>query len=271
MTKWILLFAGVIIFYLWFKGKNRAKVSANQDLGDCALQPKRSAPEAMVQCQYCQLHLPKSSALINEERYYCSMGHLNAIDASGWLGSALWRVSPNQDARPEGTNPDLMVIHHISLPPGGFVKGRCTQFVVDFFQNKLDSALDPYFEEIADQTVSSHFLIARSGEIFQLVSTHNRAWHAGLSSFLGREKCNDFSIGVELEGDGNHPFEEIQYLSLATLSGQLQSMYPNLAFAGHSDIAPNRKTDPGISFDWEKFRTKSNISSEKLPFGLHSR
>jgi AmpD protein len=167
--------------------------------------------------------------------------------------------------------PDLLVIHHISLPPGEFMSRQSTSFIVDFFQNQLDATLHPYFQEIANQKVSSHFLIGRSGELFQFVSTQNRAWHAGLSSFFGREKCNDFSIGVELEGDGAHPFEDVQYQALAKLVTQLQAVYPNLQFAGHSDIAPGRKADPGIQFNWQKLQTKADISINKLPFGLHSR
>ena len=148
---------------------------------------------------------------MQEERFYCSAAHRDQLDSRGWIGSALWRPSPNCDARSGGLGVDLVVIHHISLPPSVFVDRRSTQFIVDFFQNKLDSSLHPYFEEIADQKVSSHFLISRSGEVFQFVSTQNKAWHAGVSSFLGREKCNDFSIGIELEGDSDHPFEDIQY------------------------------------------------------------
>jgi AmpD protein len=217
------------------------------------------------------VHLPKSEAIIQEGRFYCSKEHLESLDDRGWLGSAAWRISPNQDIRPEGLEPDLVVFHHISLPPSGFVGRNCTQFIVDFFQNKLDPARHPYFKEIADQKVSSHFLISRRGEVFQFVSTQNKAWHAGLSAFLGREKCNDFSIGVELEGDAERPFEEIQYAALAKLSRQLGSIYPNLQFAGHSDIAPGRKTDPGIQFSWQKFQAKTGVSVKNLPFGLDSR
>lgn len=236
-----------------------------------ASRPNIAEPEAIIQCHSCSVHLPKSEAVAQEDRFYCSTAHLDSLDARGWLGSAAWRLSPNQDARPVGLTPDLMVIHHISLPPGGFVDRSATQFIVDFFQNKLDSSVHPYFEEIADQKVSSHFLISRRGEVFQFVSTQNKAWHAGLSSFLGREKCNDFSIGVELEGDGHHPFEEIQYAVLAKLSTQLMSVFPNLQFAGHSDIAPGRKTDPGTQFNWQKFQAKSAIAIAKLPFGLDPR
>lgn len=271
MIKWFLLFAGAAVFYFWLKGKKQAKLNAEQASQPKAGQAKIADPVVMVQCQYCSVHLPKPEAIAKEDRFYCSHKHLHALDGNGWFGDAHWTVSPNQEARPEGITPDLLVMHHISLPPGGFTDRHCTRFIVDFFQNKLDSSLHPYFAEIADQKVSSHFLIARSGEVFQFVSTQKKAWHAGISSFLGREKCNDFSIGVELEGDGEHPFEEIQYQALATLTTQIQNAYPNLQFAGHSDIAPNRKTDPGRQFNWQKFQSKTGISSEKFPFGLGAR
>ena len=271
MIKWLLLFAGVGVFYLWLKGKKQANLNADEVAKIKAERSKVAEPETIVQCRCCSVHLPKSEAIEQEDRFYCSKDHLNSLDSHGWLGSAAWRVSPNQDDRPEGLTPDLVVIHHISLPPSGFIERSSTQFIVDFFQNKLDASLHPYFEEIADQKVSSHFLISRRGEVFQFVSTQNKAWHAGLSSFLGREKCNDFSIGIELEGDSDHPFEGIQYATLAKLSSQLQAIYPNLQFAGHSDIAPGRKIDPGIQFDWKKFQAQSDLSATKLPFGLEPR
>jgi AmpD protein len=271
LIKWLLLFVGAVLFYFWYKGKKQLKFDQEQAVKVKTKQAAIPDPEVMVQCRYCSVHLPKSEAISQEGRFYCSQKHLNALDEKGWLGSAAWRVSPNQDLRPDGTTPDLLVIHHISLPPSGFVNRHCTGFIVDFFQNKLDTSLHPYFQEIADQKVSSHFLISRGGEVFQFVPTQNRAWHAGLSAFLGREKCNDFSIGVELEGDGAHPFEEIQYEALAKLSAQLRVKYPDLQFAGHSDIAPGRKSDPGAQFNWQKFQTKAAISPEKLPFGLDFR
>jgi AmpD protein len=271
LIKWFLLFVGAFLFYLWWKGKKRTKLNTDQSAKAKATRTQIPESEEIVQCHYCSVHLPKSDAITQEQRFYCSQEHLNSLDAQGWLGSAAWRISPNQDPRPEGLVPDLVVIHHISLPPAGFVKGNSTSFIVDFFQNKLDAAVHPYFEEITDQKVSSHFLISRRGEVLQFVSIQKKAWHAGISSFLGREKCNDFSIGIELEGDGAHPFEENQYLALARLSGQLETSYPNIKFVGHSDIAPGRKTDPGIQFDWKKFQTKNNISIERLPFGLESR
>ena len=272
MFKWLLLIAGIVLFYLWFKGKKQAK-AVNQETS----KPKPikaqavSEPEAMVLCQFCKVHLPKSDALKMEERFYCSKEHLHTVDEQGWVGDALWRISPNQDIRPDNMTPDLVVVHHISLPPKGFQAQESSQYIIDFFQNKLDVSIHPYFEEIGSQKVSSHFLITRTGKLIQFVSTANKAWHAGASSFLGREKCNDFSIGIELEGDGDSVFEEPQYQALAKLMTKLGNRYPQLQVAGHSDIAPERKTDPGKFFDWEKFQKETGISTEKLPFGLHSR
>lgn len=224
-----------------------------------------------MQCQYCKVHLPQSEAIAYDSRFYCTKEHLHLLDSEGWIGDALWRISPNQDTRPEGIQPDLAVIHHISLPPGEFRNRHSSQHIVDFFQNKLDPNGHPYFAEIADQKVSTHFLITRSGDLLQFVSTSRKAWHAGVSEFLGRKKCNDFSIGIELEGDGETPFENHQYRTLATLIQKLINLYPQLQFAGHSDIAPERKTDPGMYFDWKKFQKETGIPLEKLPFGLNPR
>ena len=272
MFKWLLLFAGAYLFYLWIKGKKQIKskeASTPKPNSDKA--SKVVEPEAMVLCQHCKVHLPKSEAIVQEQRFYCCSEHLDTLDERGWIGSANWRLSPNQDVRPENISPDLVVIHHISLPPGEFKNKSASQYIIDFFQNKLDSNTHPYFAEIAGQKVSSHFLVTRSGELIQFVSTQNKAWHAGLSSFMGREKCNDFSIGIELEGDGESMFEEAQYKTLATLIKKLRSCHPNLQFAGHSDIAPDRKTDPGKYFDWKKFQKETDISLENLPYGLTSR
>ena len=271
MIKWLFLIAGGTLFYFWLKRKKQAAFNAEQESRIKAQQAKISQSEAIVQCQYCQVHLPQSEAIKKEDRFYCSNEHVNLLDTQGWLGYAHWRHSPNQAARPEGLAPDLVVIHHISLPPQEFTKRDCSHFIVDFFQNKLNPALHPYFEEIADRRVSSHFLITRKGELIQLVSTQNKAWHAGISSFFGREECNDFSVGIELEGDGEHPFEDIQYQILTQLSKSLQAAYPKIQFAGHSDIAPNRKTDPGMLFNWKKFQKKSEFILEKFPYGLASR
>ena len=272
MFKWLLLFAGAGFFYLWIKGKKQAKLDSENTRDTNKNKPKKAIdPEIMVQCQYCKLHLPESEALAHDSRFYCSKEHLHSLDAFGWIGDADWRISPNQDARPDNIEPDLAVIHHISLPPGEFKNQSSSHNIVHFFQNKLDPNGHPYFLEIADQKVSSHFLITRSGELIQFVSTQNKAWHAGKSSFFGREKCNDFSIGIELEGDGETPFEVAQYEILSKLIKKLAATYPNLQFAGHSDIAPDRKTDPGIHFDWKKFQKETGISAEKLPFGLSPR
>ena len=272
MFKWLLLIAGIAIFYLWIKSNKRAK-AINQETGEPKPNQAEAVPEpeAMVLCQFCKVHLPKSDALKLEDRFYCSKEHLHAVDERGWVGDALWRISPNQDSRPDKTTPDLLVLHHISLPPGNFRSQDSSQYIIDFFQNNLDSSIHPYFEEISSQKVSSHFLITRTGKLIQFVSLQNKAWHAGVSIFLGREKCNDFSIGIELEGDGDTPFEESQYQELASLMAKLAKIYPHLQVAGHSDIAPDRKTDPGKFFDWEKFQKATGISLEKLPFGLHSR
>ena len=272
MIKWLLLFVGASLFYLWLKRKKQAELSAKEDMQSKSQRKTRiSTPEVMVQCQQCQVHLPQSDAIAFEDRFYCSQAHVNQLDSEGWLGYAAWRASPNHDARPEACAPDLAVIHHISLPPGEFKNRSSTQFIVDFFQNRLNASLHPYFAEIANQKVSSHFLISRAGEVFQFVSTKNKAWHAGVSSFLGRERCNDFSLGIELEGDGESAFEEAQYSALSRLVADLQLTFPNLQFAGHSDIAPERKTDPGAQFDWKKFQFKAGIPEEKFPYGLHSR
>lgn len=268
MFKWLLLLVGAYLFYLWLKGKKQIKFNqrnAAKPSSDKA--PESMEPETMVSCQYCNVHLPKSEAMTYEQRFYCSSEHLHALDRQGWIGSAKWRISPNQDVRPENIPLDLAVIHHISLPPGEF-GGRN---IVDFFQNNLDPKAHPYFEQIANQKVSSHFLIDRRGKTTQFVSLHKRAWHAGVSQFCGREKCNDFSIGIELEGDGDTPFTNEQYASLAEVTGVLLKKYPDLQFAGHSDIAPERKTDPGPSFDWVRLTKIAKLSEEKLPFGSASR
>ena len=272
MLKWFLLFAAAGFFYLWLKGKKQAEFNwKNTFKANADKAPKAMMPKTMVQCQCCKVHLSEPEAFSQDGRFYCSQEHLNALDDQGWVGFASWSLSPNQDARPENVQTDLAIIHHISLPPGAFRNQSSSQHIVDFFQNKLDPRTHPYFVEIADQKVSSHFLITRSGELIQFVSTHNKAWHAGKSHFQDREKCNDFSIGIELEGDGDTPFEASQYLTLSKLVQQLASTYPNLQFAGHSDVAPDRKTDPGISFDWKKFQKETAISIEKLPYGLEPR
>jgi N-acetyl-anhydromuramoyl-L-alanine amidase len=172
------------------------------------------------------------------------------IDADGLCDSAIWVPSPNFDARPENARVELLVIHNISLPPGEFGG----PWIDALFQNRLDPDAHPYFRDIAALEVSAHFLIRRDGELRQYVATSMRAWHAGVSCWKGRERCNDFSIGVELEGADDVPFAEPQYEVLAGLTKALFERYGPLELAGHSDIAPDRKTDPGPWFDWGRFR-----------------
>lgn len=174
-----------------------------------------------------------------------------AVDAEGWLSGARRIPSPNCDARPAGEALSLLVVHNISLPPGEFGGPG----VIELFTNRLDPAAHPYYATIRDLKVSAHFFIRRDGELIQFVPCGQRAWHAGASCWVGRERCNDFSIGVELEGTDTAPFTEAQYASLAELARVLRQAYPSLLnVAGHSDIAPGRKTDPGPHFDWRKFR-----------------
>ena len=160
------------------------------------------------------------------------------------------RPCTHWDDRPDASDIRLLVIHNISLPPGQFGGNH----IADFFQNKLDPKVHPYFAEIADRQVSSHFLIRRDGHVQQFVSTLNRAWHAGVSSWQGRERCNDFSVGIELEGDDETPFEAAQYATLQSLLKALATELPIKAVTSHSHVAPGRKTDPGPAFDWPRLR-----------------
>lgn len=172
--------------------------------------------------------------------------------ASGWLHGVEHCPSEHFNARPEDGDISLLVIHNISLPPGQFATG-CVQ---QFFCGTLDYAADPYFAEIADLRVSAHFLIERDGHITQFVSCLQRAWHAGQSRFAGRENCNDFSIGIELEGTDDQPFTAAQYERLAALTDVLLCAYPLITrerIVGHEHIAPGRKTDPGPCFDWQDY------------------
>lgn len=172
--------------------------------------------------------------------------------ASGWCDGVRRCPSPNFNERPQG-EVSLLVIHNISLPPGQFGTGKVQQF----FQNCLPVDEHPYFANIAQMTVSAHFLIERDGGVTQFVSCNQRAWHAGLSRFGERENCNDFSIGIELEGTDEQPFEDAQYRALVGLTRELLDAYPDLSverICGHSDIAPGRKTDPGPGFDWARLR-----------------
>lgn len=172
-----------------------------------------------------------------------------AVAATDWWPEARVLTSPNQDARPAGQAPELIVVHAISLPPGEFGGPH----VAALFRNQLDPSAHPYFAGIAQLRVSAHVLIDRRGQSTQFVPFTRRAWHAGRSRWHGRERCNDFSIGIELEGTDEQSFTEVQYAALARLIGWLRVAFPSLgrdALVGHSDIAPGRKTDPGPHFDW---------------------
>ena len=158
-------------------------------------------------------------------------------------------VSPNCDTRPPGTPIELLVIHSISLPPGQFGGKE----IARLFTNTLHFDAHPYYAQLCGLKVSAHFLVQRTGEITQFVSCGQRAWHAGVSMWQGRSRCNDFSIGIELEGCDEAPFEDQQYRGLVRLTRLLKRAYPIRAIAGHSEIAPGRKTDPGPYFDWERY------------------
>jgi AmpD protein len=170
-----------------------------------------------------------------------------------WLPGIEHTPSPNADERPAGCEVDLLVIHNISLPPGEF-GGR---YISDLFCNRLDPTAHPYFVEIASLEVSAHLLVHRDGTTVQFVALDRRAWHAGQSIFCDRERCNDYSIGIELEGSDDVPFEPAQYEALHRLTREIQRRFPRITPArivGHSDIAPGRKTDPGPCFDWPRYR-----------------
>lgn len=175
------------------------------------------------------------------------------IDACGWLVGARPVISPNANSRPVGTEVSLLVIHNISLPPGVFSGDQ----VERFFCNRLNVGEHPYFHEVAGLKVSAHLYIRRCGERVQFVSVDRRAWHAGRSSYDGIANCNDFSVGIELEGCDDIPYSDAQYRGLIMSCRALMARFPRIApdrIVGHSDIAPQRKTDPGPSFDWQRLR-----------------
>jgi N-acetyl-anhydromuramoyl-L-alanine amidase len=171
------------------------------------------------------------------------------LGPDGRLAPCRFVASPNHDARPRGARVSLLVVHSISLPPGEYGGDAIERL----FTNRLDPAAHPYFREIAALEVSAHFLIRRDGELVQFVSVGRRAWHAGESRWRGRARCNDFSVGVELEGTDDGPFAAAQYERLVQLLAVLRKSVPLRAIAAHSDVAPGRKTDPGPGFDWPRF------------------
>lgn len=185
-----------------------------------------------------------------------------AWDRDGWLQRARRIPSPNFDARPPDAPVDTLVIHHISLPPEHFAGDAIERF----FTNRLDCGAHPYFEQLRGVRVSAHFLLRRHGELLQFVGCDQRAWHAGPSRLLERERCNDFSLGIELEGSSRRPFSRTQYRRLAALIESLKRRYPLRFIAGHSDIAPGRKDDPGPLFDWHLLEPALQRAGIERPF-----
>lgn len=181
------------------------------------------------------------------------IGRMKIDAATGLLAGATQVLSPHRDARPAGVRPELLVVHGISLPPGEFGG----PWIDRLFTGTLPPEAHPFFRTLATQRVSAHALIRRDGQIVQYVPFGERAWHAGESAWQGRSGCNDFSIGVELEGTDDTPYTDAQYQALAELTATLLAAYPSLsnqAIAGHSDVSPGRKTDPGPSFEWPRLR-----------------
>jgi len=180
------------------------------------------------------------------------------INQAGFADHAQFIVSPNFDERPtdndsgKNTEINLIVIHNISLPPGQYGGNG----IIELFTNRLNPDEHPYYAQIHSYKVSAHFLIRRDGSLIQFVSCLNRAWHAGQSNWQGRERCNDFSVGIELEGSDFEAFEPVQYLTLNNLIAAISNTYPIQSIVGHSDIAPDRKTDPGPYFDWQQIKNK---------------
>ena len=169
---------------------------------------------------------------------------------SGWLKEARHCASPNFGPRPTGVTIDLVIVHSISLPPGEYGGDSIERF----FTNRLDCDAHPYYAQLRDLAVAAHFVIRRDGELLQFVSCDARAWHAGVSRWRGRSDCNDYSVGIELEGLEGETFETAQYTALASLITELSRRYPIAAVAGHEHVAPGRKRDPGPGFDWVRLQ-----------------
>ena len=188
------------------------------------------------------------------------------LQRDGVLEAARQVESPNRDARPPGAVPELIIVHGISLPPGEYGG----PWIDLLFTNALPRDAHPYFATVADLRVSSHLLVRRDGELVQYVPFGLRAWHAGVSAWRGRERCNDFSIGIELEGTDDEPYESAQYAMLGRVAALLCRAYPTLGpdrIVGHSDVAPGRKTDPGIAFDWPRLHGLVRFELDLAPAG----
>ena len=188
-----------------------------------------------------------------------------AAQPQGWQGgrwlAARWQASPNFGERPPGMAVELIVVHSISLPPGRYGGPQ----VIELFTNRLNWNAHPYFQSIRGLEVSSHFFVRRSGQVWQFVDTFARAWHAGRSSWQGRDNCNDYAVGIELEGLEGRSFTAAQYRALAELVRALERRHPICAIAGHEDVAPGRKHDPGPGFDWRRLRRRLGGTALKFP------
>lgn len=201
------------------------------------------------------------SSIQNDHHTHSLKDAASLLRSSGRFPDARWCPSPNFGPRPDGSSISLLVVHNISLPPEQFGGPH----IENFFCNCLDTTAHPYFETIAELKVSAHALIRRDGSVIQFVSCLDRAWHAGRSSFQGKEECNDYSIGIELEGADDVPYTDDQYRALARLALLAMTAWPEITpgrIAGHSDIAPGRKTDPGPAFEWSRFRAL--LSNEEM-------
>ena len=189
-----------------------------------------------------------------------------SIDADGWCGGVSRASCTNFDARPEDAEISLLVIHNISLPPGQYGG----PWIESLFANELDCDAHPYFDQLRGLQVSAHFLIRRDGQVLQFVPTTQRAWHAGQSTFNGRARCNDFSIGIELEGSDFESYTDLQYKALTNLTLALAQHHPLTDVVGHQHIAPERKTDPGPFFDWQRYRSEIEAQQGKAIFSLEN-
>lgn len=196
-----------------------------------------------------------------ETAYIAEQCPLQIDPETGLVQNATFLLSPNHDERPDPHDVRIVVIHGISLPPGKFGSND----IIDLFMNTLPVEKDPQYKDLALLKVSTHFFIRRTGELWQFVPLHHRAWHAGCSEYKGQEHCNDFSVGIELEGTDNRPYTREQYHTLVPLSQALLAHYPQMSaehIVGHSDIAPGRKSDPGPHFNWKRFKKALKIVTD---------
>lgn len=234
----------------------RQQASRRTDPAARGAHPAGGAVQAGQTREHVAMKKRRSTTHADAQAVAITTAHGDRSGSGEQAGGHLWlpgmRVvsSPNADERPPGTVVDTVILHYISLPPEHF-RGEAVQAL---FANSLDCKAHPYFEGLAGLRVSAHFFLRRHGQLLQFVEPERRAWHAGASRLLDRERCNDFSIGIELEGSGRRPFTESQYRRLLALLEKLFAHYPVRYIAGHSDVAPGRKDDPGPFFDWQRLQ-----------------